>query len=179
MRRPLRRINRIARGGFSDLLNCQRESYKWMILFCGEDKAKLKRRQHLGARVGAAANCRRVKSADWFYIWDLGFERGRVFFDELSACARRRLTPATHAHTRDCVVLLFFFLFLSEPERKRAARSGKFSCEAEGPLGTDTEAHFHFETSLSAPFPLTDDSLSCVCAPACLSLALSGSLPGL
>lgn len=137
------------------------------------------------ARVGAAANCRRVKSADWFYIWDLGFERGRgFFFDELSACLCPPTFDSGHAYTYGTVLFCFSFLFFFCLNRRRKGQrgpppSGKFSCEAEGPLGTDTEAHFHFETSLSAPFPLTDDSLSCVCAPACLSLALSGSLPGL
>lgn len=92
-------------------------------------------------------------------------QKGGRVFDELSACA-----------AQECV---FFFFFVSGAERAASPPSGKFSCEAEGPLGTDTEAHFHFETSLSAPFPLMDDSLSCVCAPACLSLGLSGSLPGL
>lgn len=66
------------------------------------------------------------------------------------AAASVRLQP--HMHTQECVCVFFFFN-LSGAERAASPPSGKFSCEAEGPLGTDTEAHFHFETSLSAPFP--------------------------
>lgn len=124
LRRPLRRISRIACSGFSDLLNCRRESCKWMILFCGEDKAKLKRRRHL-------------KRASWCrgqlppreisgLVLDLGFgvwERESFFY-----LMNYRLVPADawlqpRMHTRDCVVFAFLFLFfLSEPERKKGQR---------------------------------------------------------